>query len=140
MLRFLLFAIAFSTLAHAQNRREASLAEQKMCSEQAEKIKEDQGRFPQEQYIVSSHYSGARNACYVNLQMVHLAKNKIDLEIDSLLDGFEKVTYGTCTTGRSAEEQGVTTCWATDPNNKVNKKLPDSAAWRNFVEANYFAK
>jgi hypothetical protein len=142
-MRCLLLVIALScTVAYGQNRRDASLAEQKMCSEQADKLEaDDQARFPHEVFSVSSHYSTARNICWVNLRMMHLEKNgDVISESQSLLDGFEKVVYGTCAVNDSRDNSTVVTCWATSPDDSAKRNLPNAVAWRGFVDANYFSK
>lgn len=142
LLRLTLLTVIVSSASAAftqERRRDATLAEQKMCSDQAQKIKDDdQARFPNASFDVTSHYSKAKNICWVSVRMMHIDKNgTLTSEMHSLLDGFEQVVYGSCAANEAPKHE-ILTCWVTDPSTGDKKDVPDATSWRSFVETNYF--
>jgi hypothetical protein len=139
-MKCLLFAIAFlvfSVATNAQTRRAASLAEQKMCSEQAEKFRD------RHTVVLVNHYDKASNVCFVRTWDWVMDLNDANKHVgDSfkLQDAFEKFSLGECFTDAEGKvlmdgDGKVMNCWAALPSGK--KEFRTSEEWNKYVTQTY---
>jgi hypothetical protein len=92
-MKTILTLMLLTSLAFGQTKRQATLAQQKMCSEQARVVFEREGRgAPPSEYLLwefTSHYNAQANVCYV---MTHAMTATEDRHINStryVFDAFE---------------------------------------------------
>ena len=128
----MLVFLAVALTARAQNKRGASLAEQRMCSEQAQKFQTGSN-------MVVNHYDKARNICYVRtMDMLYDKKDdkKFIGTAYELRDAFEEFSYGMC---YSDATDKVLTCWALQPSTGKKSTFTSSDEWLSFVGQNYMS-
>ncbi len=129
-------------MATAQEKRDATLDEQRICSNQAEKIRaESDNGTSRSSVLAKSHYSKSRNVCYVKLQIVVLKKEGgVASVLHSIEDGFERTTYGTCAVNHKESGSEILTCWMRNPESGNNQDVSSEAAWSDFVDAHYWSR
>lgn len=128
---FVILALAV-TASQAQTRRGASLAEQKMCSEQAQ-------HFQGANSMIVNHYDKARNVCFVRIWESLHDPNDRDKFIGvsyELRDAFEGFAYGMCLTDA---DNKILDCWAMVPANKDKKSFTSTDAWLAYVGQTYMS-
>ncbi len=100
MLMLVVIAVACPAHGQAVRPRAATLQQQKMCAEQAEKFfaKETDGLSNDHSFwSYVSHYDAPANVCYILLRhTVHLPDHSKILGREAY-DAFEGVSHGTCT-------------------------------------------
>lgn len=123
---------AYSQTHSAQPRRAASLAEQKMCYEQAQRLRNA------DTMMLVNHYDKARNVCFVRTwESLHDPndQNKLIGSSFELRDAFEGFSYGECI---SNTDDKVLDCWASEP--KQGKRTFSSTDdWMQFVGQTYMS-
>src|SRR5215831_6594295 len=125
--------LALPTLMFAQHT--ASLAEQKMCSEQAKTI-EAQWSNPE----VVDHYNKPMNTCFVRIH--RLQSNDSDnqnkrYEFFRLQDAFERSLYGQCLINVDDKAMVAHACWASGRKAGEKKAFTSSDEWLKFVGQMY---
>ena len=91
-LALLLLFLSFVLPLCAQ--REATLQQQKMCAEQASKVREEYRDFGSVE--VRNHYSVRDNICFVMVHCLGTRDSKLVSELSQIVDGFERTQYGSC--------------------------------------------
>lgn len=139
-MRYVVLLLSLFSFAQGQKGHEATLAEQKACSDQAQSLKADGGVCPHgTSCTVTSHYSKPKNICWVSVRALHLDDDgTLKSEIQGLLDGFENANYGTCAIN-VAPKREVVTCWVREPGTRESKEFSDGSEWRKFVQAYYLS-
>lgn len=73
--------------------RAATLAQQKMCAEQARKKFHEDNPKPNDYTVYTSHFDPAANVCYVMVSIIATEKGGISVS-DVVYDAFEGRVYG----------------------------------------------
>ena len=125
--------LALPTLMFAQH--SASLAEQKMCSEQAKTI---EAQWHNSEVV--NHYNKPMKTCFVLIHQLqpHDSDNqKKRYEFFQLQDAFEKSLYGQCLINVDDKAVVAHACWASGQKAGEKKAFTSSDEWLKFVGQTY---
>jgi hypothetical protein len=90
----MLLVIAVACPAHGQGRK-ATLAQQKMCAERAEKFSQHEQESLPGSWAHVSHYDAPTNVCYVLIQSVYHSVDPAEVHL-TIYDAFEGTSHGQC--------------------------------------------
>jgi hypothetical protein len=123
-------------LKHAgisQAHRSASIAEEKVCADQAQK-------FQARNNVVTNHYDRARGICFVRtFEQLKDKDEKYRGSLYLLQDAFEQTLYGICQTDANDKAENAEDCWSNQRARDGKKTLKTSDEWLQYTGRTYMS-